>query len=323
MHRILATVFLVCVFLPSGGHAANWANEMFPERQHDFGKVPRGEKPTHEFLLMNSTSKEVRIRAIRVSCSCTKAVAATGRIPAGGASLLTATMDTSGFQGSKSVAIYVQFDRPWRAEVILRVSCESMGKLGAEETEVDFGILPQGASPTKKLNLDYSGPLDWRIDDLNYGNPCFTAEVVEVSREPGKVRYELAISLMGNCGAGLHQDEIRIHTNDPTTPQIVIKAKAEVEADIVVTPASIRLDEVTAGQTVRRKVILKAAQAFKVIRVDNADGVFQVETSPDAKTVHLLTITFTAGEEKGDVPEHIDIVTDLGGQRVVSVDVVQ
>lgn len=322
MFRCLATTLLVCAFLPAVGAAANWANEMFVERQHDFGKVARGDKPAYDFLLTNTTSKEVRIRAIRVSCSCTKAVAAAGRIPPGSSTLLTATMDTSGFQGSKSVAIYVQFDRPWRAEVMLRVNCESVGKLGAEATEVDFGILPQGSAPTKKLNLDYAGPLDWQVTDLDYGNPHFLVEVMEASREPGKVRYELTISLQPNCGAGLHEDEIRIHTNDAATPLVLVKAKAQIEADIVVTPSSIRLTGLAPGQVAQRKIILKAAQPFKVLRVDNADGVFDVETSPDAKTVQLVTLTFT-NSAGGEIPEHIDIVTDLGGQRVVSVDVVR
>jgi hypothetical protein len=321
MFRSSALALLVAVFMPMSAQAASWANEMFPSRTHDFGTVMRGEKPTHDFVIHNSGRSEARIKAIRVSCNCTTAVAASGRIAPGDSTVLTATMDTTGFQGSKAVTIYVQFDRPWRAEVTLRVSCVSQGKLGAEATEVDFGILPQGSDSRKRLNLDYVGPIDWQVKDLDFGNPNFTTEVHEVSREKGKVRYELDIKLLPSAVVGIHEDTIRVHTNDPATPIVVVKAKAQIEADVVVSPASIRLGATSPGQTIERKVMIKAPNPFKVVRVDNAEGLLEYRSDDQAKTVQLVTLTLTVPPKGEEMPEHVDIVTDLGGERVVSLDI--
>lgn len=321
MLRCFALAVVIAVVVPAHLQAASWADEMFPVRQHDFGKVERGQKPSVDFLITNDSNKEVRIRSVRVSCSCTKAVAQSGRIPPGGATVMTATMDTTGFQGSKSVAIQVQFDRPWRAEVTLRVTCESKGKLGAEATEVDFGMLPQGAAHQKRLNLDYIGTLDWRVTELDFGNSHFTTEVAEVSREPGKVRYELSITLKAQTPPGIHEDVIRVHTNDPATPEVVVKAKAQVEADVVVTPASIRLGVLKPGEVIERKVVIKAAQPFKVLRVDNADDLIQVKTASESKSTQLVVLTMTTPKTEDEIPRHVDIVTDMNGERVISVDI--
>jgi len=321
MIRSFMPALLLAVVIPTSGWGASWANELFTERQHDFGKVVRGERPSHDFIITNTSNREVRIRAIKVSCSCTKAVADNGRIPPGGSSIINATMDTSGFQGTKAVTIYVQFERPWRAEVTLRVSCESVGKLGSEATEVDFGILPQGAVQEKRLNLDYSGPIDWKVLDLDFGNPGFHTEVREVSREPGKVRYELLIKLLPSIGPGTIEDTIRVHTNDPATPIVLVKPKAQVEADVVVTPAAIRLGELAPGQTVERKVMIKAPNPFKVVRVDNADGILQFKSDGQAKAVQLVTLTLKVPDKVDEIPQHVDIVTDLGGERVLSVEI--
>jgi hypothetical protein len=321
MMRSSALALLVAVSMPLSAQAANWANEMFSNRTFDFGTVSRGEKPAHDFVIQNTGTREVRIKAIRVSCSCTTAVAASGRIAPGESSVLTATMDTTGFQGSKAVTIYVQFDRPWRAEVTLRVSCISQGKVGSEVTEVDFGILPQGSDSRKRLNLDYVGPVDWQVKDLDFGNPHFSTEVHEVSRESGKVRYELDIQLLPSAPVGALEDTIRVHTNDPTNPVVVVKAKAQVEADVVVSPASIRLGSTAPGQTVERKVMIKAPNPFRVVRVDNADGLLEYRSDDQAKTVQLVTLTLTMPPKGGEIPQHVDIVTDLNGERIVSLDI--
>ncbi|MBY0587014.1 DUF1573 domain-containing protein [bacterium] len=321
MIRSSVLALLMAVVVPVTGQAASWANEMFSARSFDFGSVERGEKPSHEFVISNTGTREVRIKSIRVSCSCTTAVAASGRIPAGESTVLTATMDTAGFQGSKAVTIYVLFDRPWRSEVTLRVSCVSLGKLGTEATEIDFGILSQGSDSRKRLNLDYSGPVDWQVKDLDFGNPHFTTEVHEVAREQGKVRYELDIKLLPTAPAGTLEDTIRVHTNDPSTPIIVVKAKAQIEADVVVSPASIRLGTMTPGQTIERKVMIKAPNPFKVVRVDNADGLLEYRSDDQAKTVQLVTLTLTMPAKGEEIPRHVDIVTDLNGERVVSLDI--
>jgi hypothetical protein len=320
MLRSFALGVLATAFWAVPVEAASWADEMFPVRQHDFGKVERGEKPSYDFVLVNPSNREARIRGVRVSCSCTKATAHSSRIPPGGGAVLTATMDTSGFQGSKSVTIHVEFDRPWRAEVVLRVNVESVGKLASEGTEVDFGLLPQGAAHQKKLNLDYLGPLDWRIVDLDFGNPQFSVEVTEVHREPGKVRYELVLGIRAET-AGVHEDVVRVHTNDPAQPELIVKARAHVEADVVVSPSIVRLGGVKPGEVVERKVLIKAAQPFKVVRVDNADDLFQVKATEGAKTTHLVVLTLTAPADDQEIPAHVDIVTDLGGERVISVDI--
>lgn len=320
MSRSIVIAMLVVATLPVSVEAAAWANGLFLQRTHDYGPIPRGEKRSYDFIITNNTRRDVRIKSVRVSCSCTKAVAASGRLEPGQSTFLTCTMDTAGFQGSKTVTVYVRFDRPWRAEVPLRITCQSVGKLGEEATEVDFGILSAGAAPQKRINLDYEGPLDWQVTDLDFGNPSFSTEIREVRREPGKVGYELSIRLLPDAEAGIHEDTIRVHTNDPKTPIVVVKAKAQIESDVVVTPASIHLGTLKPGESIERKLMIKAANPFKVVGLDNGEGMLHYKSGATPKSVQLVVLTFTAPQTNGDIPEHVDIVTDIDGERVVSVD---
>lgn len=313
-------VILVCAFAAEA-RAASWADAFFPSHEQDFGKVQRGAILNHQFIVNNTLGAEVRIKGLRVSCGCTKATISSNRLGPGESATIDAVMDTSGFQGSKSVTIFVQFDRPRRVEVPLRVSCISQGTDNKGTSEVDFGIVPSGKAMAKRMNVDYVGTVDWQVTGLDYGNPSFRAEIQEVARdkESGKVRYELTITLGADAPPGTLEDQIRIHTNDPKEPEIVVIAKAKVESDITVSPESLHLTGLIPGQQVTKNVIVKAASPFRVTRVDNTFGMFEIRCAPTPKTTQLVMITLTVPNDLNLIPDHLDLVTDIENEKVVSI----
>ncbi|MFO0947920.1 MAG: DUF1573 domain-containing protein [Planctomycetota bacterium] len=321
--RLVLSAVLVMTFIADQSNADSWADAFFATHDHDFGKVLRGTTLNHQFVVTNTLPNEVRIKGLRVSCGCTRATASSMRIAPGESATIDATMETAGFQGSKSVTIFVQFDRPRRAEVPLRISCVSMGNINQGSSEVDFGIVPAGKEAVKRLNVDYVGDGNWKVVGLDYGNPNLRAEIVEVSRDvsAGKVRYELIITLAGTASPGAVEDQIRIHTTDATATDILVVAKAKVEADIVASPDSLRIAGVTPGQKVTKNIIVKAPSPFKVTRVDNAHGMFEIRSAPTPKTTQLVVVTLTVPQDPNTIPEHIDLVTDLENEKVISIGV--
>lgn len=314
-HRAVSWALFVAL-LPASTYAGDLGEKLFDAQEHDFGKVQRGERLTHRFLLHNTTDNEVRIKRIRVSCGCTTASMSSERIGPGETALLDAVMDTSGFQGSKSVTIFVQFERPWRGEASLRLSCTSIGNLGQGASEVDFGVIPVGTGAVKRLNLDYTGNPKWAITGLDFGHPAVKAEVAEVSRDAQLVRYELTIHLAPTAPSGPLEDRIRIHTNDPATSEVVVLAKAKIEPKLTAAPDHLHLSELIPGQKITKNVLLKAGAPFKVVRVDNTGGMFEIRSSPEPKKTQLLVITLTVPEDVSKVPPHVDVVTDLEDQTI-------
>src|SRR5947209_3729329 len=112
---------LIALGAASAAPAATWADAMFDELSRDFGSVPRGPTLTHHFQLTNRSGVPVHIASARVSCGCVTATVLQPDLAPGQSTSVVAEMDTRRFTGTKTVTIYVQFDRPQWEEVRLWV----------------------------------------------------------------------------------------------------------------------------------------------------------------------------------------------------------
>src|SRR5436190_21631017 len=102
-------LLVACLLTTAGSTpAASWADQLFQEVSKDFGSVPRGPTLNHAFILKNNSSETVRISGLRVSCGCVTATAPKNILQPGEDGVVQAQMDTTRFQGVKSVTIYVQ-----------------------------------------------------------------------------------------------------------------------------------------------------------------------------------------------------------------------
>lgn len=315
-----ATLAAALVAVLSGSALANdWAYGLFSEFERDFGKVERGAKVSHDFILANHSGKDVRIKGIRVSCNCTQANAASMRVAAGESTTIHVVMDTAAFAGSKSVTVFVQFDRPRRAEVALRVHAISTANVAAGGHEVDFGIVPEGQANEKRLNLDYAGNAAWRITGLDFGSPHIKAEVEEKARDAAKVRYELKISLAKTAPVGLLEDRIRIQTTDPKMREIIVLAKASIEAKVAVSPDKLDLRDAISGQTITKNLIIKASKPFRITRVEGTQGLVALRMAADSKTTQIVTLTVTVPADPQQLPDHIELFTDVNGDKAINI----
>lgn len=316
--REVLTAVLLAV-LPGAAMANDWAYGLFNEMEHDFGKVERGVKLTRDFTITNTTGKDVRIKGVRVSCHCTQANVDTMKLAAGESTVLHAVMDTAVFAGSKSVTIFVNFDRPKRAEIGLRISAISTANVAAGGHEIDFGIIPEGTKFEKKLNLDYAGNINWKITGLEFGNANVKAEVDEKIRDAKKVRYELTIRLDGKAPAGLLEDRIRIQTNDPKIPEIVVLAKASIEPKVAVSPEKLDLRDAISGQTITKNVIIKASKPFRITRMEGAQPAIELRMAAESKTTQIVTLTITVPSDPKQLPDHIELITDMNGEKAINI----
>jgi hypothetical protein len=316
---IRTTLFFIAIALaPASAQASGWANDLFSSFEHDWGKVERGAQLTHHFTLTNNTGREVRIKSLNVSCHCTTAMTSTYRIAAGETAIIDAHMDTSGFLGSKSVTIFVRFDRPYRAEVSLRVSAISSGDVNAGPNEIDFGLVSSGAGVEKHLNLDYAGNDAWQIKGIDYNAAHLSASYREAGREAGKgVRYELTLKLLPTAPVGTLEEKIRVRTNDAKTPEFIVLAKAKVEAKVSLTPDSFKAENLAPGAEITRNVIIKADAPFRIIRAANTAGLFKVRSAGEDRTSQLVVLSMTVPADPSTIPDHIELVTNLPENKTI------
>ncbi len=287
---------------------------LFAEKSHDWGNVERGAQLTHQFTLQNNTGKELHIAETRVSCQCTSVMATTNTIPAGGSAILDVRMETVGFLGPKSVTVFVTFDKPRRATAELRVSAVSGGKMAASNAgSIDFGVVQSGAKVEKTLQIALPAPPDWHIRGVTVKSAAMQASFKELPRENGMAKVELALALMPNAPVGLLEEQVMLQTSDAKAPELVLTAKARVEAPFTLAPATLKLDNAAPGTEVSRNFMLKGPQAFRLTFVKNAAGLFEVKSGGAEKNSHLVVVKFTMPADLSKLPEHLELVTSVPG----------
>ena len=173
-------VLSIALILASGSvQASGWAESMFNELNKDFGSVPRGPTLVHHFRVKNNTSETVHISGVRVSCGCVSASVLKSQIEPNEETSVIANMDSTRFNGSKSVTVYVSFDKPMYEEVRLLVQAYGRNDFAVSPDNFNFNEIRRGKSAESKITLRF------------YGFP--NLEVVEAKTESHylKVKYEL------------------------------------------------------------------------------------------------------------------------------------
>ena len=313
-HKAAITLLLTAL-ASSSAWAENWAEKMFDTTSHDFGSVAKSAKTEHEFVLKNIYMEDVHIESVRSSCGCTRARIKEPWLKTYETTAIVADINTKSFRGRKPATITVTFDKPFRAQVRLQSKVYIRTDVLIEPGSVDLGSVEQGNPIEKKVTITRTGQSDWQVMEVKCANPHISGEVVETRRSGGNVSYELSVFLNENAPSGYIQDHLMLVTNDQSSTQVPVLVEGVVQSPITVSPASLFLGVVQPGQKVTKQLVVKGNKPFKIVAVNCDDDSFEFTTPIDgvARLIHLIPVTFIAGEEVGKVLKTIRIVTDLTG----------
>jgi hypothetical protein len=294
------------------GDAQEWAKKMFEKTTHDFGSVARAAKAEYEFVVTNLYVEDVHIASVRTSCGCTTPSIKNADLKTHQKGAILAHFNTDRFVGYKGATLTVTIDKPFYAEVQLRVSGNIRNDVAMSSESVEMGTVEQGTLVEKAIALAYAGRNDWQILDVKSSNPHITAKAKEVSRSGGQVSYHLFVKMDQNAPVGYVREHLMLVTNETHASQIPIAVEGVVQAGIVVSPASLFMGVVHPGQKVTKQLVVKGNKPFRIVSVDCDDKGFQFDTSSvkTPKSLHLIPVTFVAGNDPGKVSETIRIETD-------------
>lgn len=315
MFRFLLSL-LICSLSFASASADAWSDALFPERVKDFGSVPKGPALQHTFLLKNQSNQTVKLNGLRVSCGCVKAIAKQSIVPPGGSAAIEATMDTTRFDGAKSVTIYVQFEEPRRTEVSLWVRANSRDDVSILPNRLEFGRVKKGSSPTATATITFRGDRRAKILQVQCASNYIKPTVQEVNRGRSEVTYTLTAQLRSDTPVGKWFTDVWLSTSFDTMPRIRVPLIVEIESPLSITPSELALGEVKKDSELERKVILRGVKPYKVIGVRGADeSITLLDSTSESRPIHILTIrvnTSTVGEKKWN----LSIVTDLDGNEI-------
>jgi hypothetical protein len=140
-----------------------------------------------------------------------------------------------------------------------------------------------------------------------------TARIQELGQSAqGAAQFLLTAILNPTVGNGFFRDEVTLFTNDPAVPTIPISVSARVQSAVTVSPSVLNLGRVRPGEVVRKTVLVRSSQPFKLTEVKPDHAELSATPDPDgARPLHTVNLTFKAPTRTGPYHAVCEIATDL------------
>ena len=301
--------------------AQEWANKMFNVTNHNFGTVARGSKTEFRFTFRNLYKEDLHVVGVRTSCGCTSPEVTKRDLKTHETSEIVAKFNTRTFLGQHGATLTVTFDKPFFAEVQLRVAGNIRGDVTFDPPFVDLGNVDLGKGVERSVKVTHVGTTPWEIKDVRSANPNFEVQLSKPTHTLSQSLYELTLRLKPETPAGYVKGQLILVTNDPRAAQIPMDVEGRVVAEVTVSPQLLALGAVEPGDSVTKNVVVRANKPFCVTGVSCSDGCLTCPTKDTPATVHILPVTFQAGTAAGKIERQLKITTDLGEGAVPSVTV--
>lgn len=318
----LACVCVVCLTAATAS-AQQWTDKLFTTKAHNFGSVPRAAKAEYAFVISNPFKEDLHISSVRSSCGCTAPrIGGKDTIHPGEKGAVIAAFNTTGFTGQHGARVTVTIDRPQFAEIVLDVKGYIRTDVVLNPGMVNLGTVGEGATASKKIRIEHAGDSKWKITDVKSNSPFVTASAKEIGRQGSMTTYELNVDLQPGAPAGYLKDQLIVSTSDRRATQFPVDVEGLIQAELSVSPTTLLLGTLRPGQTVTKQIVVKGLKPFKITDIQCNDGQFKFQPTDEAKTVHLVPVTFTAGAQPGNVSAKVEIMTDMGENKSTNLSIV-
>lgn len=313
MVRRSCCLVVLAVVVGSPALAQQWATKMFEATSHDFGSVPRSAKAEFRFVFRNLYVPDVHVAGARPSCGCTSTRIDKALLKTHEKGAVVATLNTKAFRGKRDVTITVTLDRPYHARVQLHVKGDIRDDVVLEPGAVALGTVRQGTPVEKTVAVSRTGYGSWRILEVKSSAKYLKAEVLQTTRSADRATCRVRVRLAPDAPVGTVRDHLVLVTNDPRYRGIPVLVEGRVVSALTVTPETLFLGVVEPGCKVTRSLVVRGGEPFRITAVTSEGGHFEFQPKLDdqPKPLHVIPVTFIAGEEPGEVKETIRIQTDL------------
>lgn len=311
--RALIVAWTLCS-APAWGDE-DWARKLFSETSHDFRTVGRGANAEYHFAFRNPYKEEVRVASVRTSCGCTTPTVTKNLLASGETSTVVAKFNTQTHIGEKSATITVVFDRPYYAEVQLKVRGYIRTDITFNPPEVNFGEFAAGEEKRQQILVTHSGSGSWEIRDVRSvcGNLAVTLDAPE--RTTAGVRYRMTVMAKPGMPEGDIRERLTLITSDPQFPAIDMAVTGRVRPSLEVSPASLGMGTIPTSTMVERRLLVRAEEPFRIQEVVAEDPRFQFDVPATSAKLHFVKVRFTADGKVGNSAVPIRIKTDLAGGK--------
>jgi hypothetical protein len=287
----------------------SWAEQMFDQRNIDFGVIARGSDAIARVKITNKWNRAIHISDVRTTCGCSAGKLTKTSLEPLEEGFVEVTMDTKKFMRRKDSNLIVAFDTPWAAEVRIPITAYIRTDVVFDPGSVNFGAVEHGQEASRTIKLQYAGRNDWQVKEIKSRSESIVAKAVETARGNGRVDYDIVVALAPNIPPGAVREQLTVVTDDQNSPHVPLLVEATVEADVVVTPAIVSLGVMKPGEAKQFNIVIKGKQPFQIdkIECESDSGLFKVRKPETAAQVHVLPMTITAPDKPGNLSEEFTV----------------
>ncbi|MEQ9411286.1 MAG: DUF1573 domain-containing protein [Fuerstiella sp.] len=287
--------------------SAQWARQMVDTTKIDFGVIATGSEAKKFVEVKNVHPDVVHIASVDTTCGCSAAAVGEQTLQPGDSVLVEVKMNTQKFRQRKDSNLVIKFDRPAFAEVRIPITAYIRTDVVFEPGMIRFGDVEAGTEGTAVVDIAYAGRPDWDIENIKIANKYLKATLKPVSRTGGNINYRLTMTLSKEASVGRLRDVVTIVTNDRTNPYVPLMVEGAVTPDITITPQTVAVKPLAAGQSARVQVVIRAKKPFKIEDID-CEGMadcFKATISDQARVLHQVPIEFSAPNRPGKFSEEL------------------
>ncbi|MEN1678742.1 MAG: DUF1573 domain-containing protein [Planctomycetota bacterium] len=314
----LALALAACVAVSSPAAAQEWAKKMFGKTDHDFQTVARGSDTVYKFEITNIYKEDIHIAGVRSSCGCTSPSiqvddSPNNTVKTWGKGYIVAKFNTRAFTGLHSATLTVTIDRPFPAQVQLRVHGNIRGDVVFEPGKIDFARVDQGAKPQRTVAVNYAGRSGWRINDVRSASDDLEVELTERPRYGGRAAYNLLVRLKPSAKPGFLKEQLVLVTNDGSNPRIPLDVEGRIVPEISIAPANLAFGETPTGVAADKRMIVRGKQPFAVTKISCVSPGFEFDFDEAKRSDrHIIGVRYTPPSGSGSIKAPIIVETDLG-----------
>ena len=208
---------------------------------------------------------------------------------------------------------------------VIAHAAEGSPRIGVDSSVFDFGAIAQGSPVEHLFTINNTGTDPLKIERLNPSCGCTAASLSTQTIDPGN--SATIRTVFDTTGfQGYKVKTVRVYSNDPQQPSIVLTLKGSVIPDVVVDPPRVFFGNVKKGSADSITVTVAGSEqnTVKILDVDSrsSDIALKVE---DTKTDHgpgkKITVKLNENLPVGTIRSRIAVKTSSEKNPVIQIPV--
>jgi len=261
-------------------------------RAHRFGTLTRSDVVEHTFPIRNAGNETLKIHYIETNCICATAYATKYELRPGESAEIIVKLEAYKYPGNNPVkTLLLATNDPDEPAVGLTLIATIVDVARVEPREILLPDVPLGQPTSAEARVIQDGAEDLIIKEIQISSPMISVETLPLTGD--QKGYRLDITIGPEMSEGKFEELLTIVTNYTNYAhktrsigpggelyqdykRLQLPIKGAVKGSISITPSSVNFGSASAGEPVRRKIVISSAKPIEIESVTATDPAIHV-----------------------------------------------